>query len=123
MSPAEKAVILVCVVALTAVIIVTLLALRRVAHRAETVLELVERDLRPTMNRVNALTDDVRALTQEAKRELERVGAVTKRVDDLSSNLARVSAIALNVTRIGQAAGLATALKRGLGVFAARLRK
>ena len=66
--------------ALLLALVAAVWALRGVAQRAEAVLAIVEQELRPLIGQALALTEDVRGLTREAGRELERVGAVTDRV-------------------------------------------
>src|SRR2546426_11883361 len=62
--------------ALMLALVAAVWALRRVAQRAAGVLTIVEEELRPLVGQAHALTEDVRALTREAGRELERIGAV-----------------------------------------------
>src|SRR5213594_2519197 len=83
-------------------------ALRRMAQRAEAVLTIVEQELR--------------TLTREAGRELERVGAVTDRVDDIATGLSRFVGTLSGLTRAGQIVGVAAGLKKGLDVFVHRFR-
>ena len=66
--------------ALLLALVAAVWALRGVARRAEAVLSIVEQELRPLIGQALALTEDVRGLTREAGRELERVGAVSDRV-------------------------------------------
>src|SRR5947209_16250765 len=67
------------------------LALRRVAQRAESVLTIVAQELRPLVGQAHALTEDVRGLIRETSRELERIGAVTDKVESVADGLARRS--------------------------------
>ena len=64
----------------------------------------------------------MRGLTREAGRELERVGAVTDRVEDIATGLGRIVTTLGSLTRAGQIVGVAAGLKRGIDVFAHRLR-
>lgn len=109
--------------ALMLALVAAVLALRRVAQRAEGVLTIVEQELRPLVGQAHALTEDVRALTREAHRELERVGAVAERVNDVAAGLARFTAVLGGITRAGQLVGVAAGLKKGIDVFVQRLRK
>lgn len=109
--------------ALMLALVAAVLALRRVAQRAEGVLTIVEQELRPLVGQAHALTEDVRALTREAHRELERVGAVTERVNDVAAGFARFTAVLGGITRAGQLVGVAAGLKKGIDVFVQRLRK
>ena len=97
-------------------------ALRGVAHRAEAVLAIVEQELRPLIGQGLALTEDVRGLTREAGRELERVVAVTDRVEDVAAGLGRIVMTLGSLTRAGQIVGVAAGLKKGIDVFVHRLR-
>src|SRR3989442_12991297 len=81
--------------ALLVALVAAVWALRGVARRAEAVLCIVEQELRPLIGQALALTEDVRGLTREAGRELERVGAVTDRIEDIPTGFGR------NVATIG----------------------
>ena len=109
--------------ALMLALVAAVLALRRVAQRAEGVLAIVEQELRPLVGQAHTLTEDVRALTREAHRELERIGAVTERVNDVAAGFARFTAVLGGITRAGQLVGVAAGLKKGIDVFVQRLRK
>ena len=99
------------------------LALRRLARRAESVLTIVEQEMRPLVGQAHALTEDVRALTREAGRELERVGAVTDKVGSVADGFARFVGVVGGLTRAGQLVGVAAGVKKGVGAFVQRLRK
>jgi uncharacterized protein YoxC len=99
------------------------LALRRVAQRAESVLTIVAQELRPLVGQAHALTEDVRGLIRETGRELERIGAVTEKVESVADGLARFVGVLGGLTRAGQLVGMAVGLKKGLGVFVQRFRK
>jgi hypothetical protein len=86
------------------------------------VLAIVEQELRPLIGQVLALTEDVRGLTREAGRELERVVAVTDRVEDVATGLGRIVMTLGSLTRAGQIVGVAAGLKKGIDVFVHRLR-
>lgn len=108
--------------ALLLALVAAVWALRRMAQRAEAVLTIVEQELRPLIGQALALTEDVRTLTREASRELERVGAVTDRVDDIATGLSRFVGTLSSLTRAGQIIGVAAGLKKGLDVFVHRFR-
>jgi len=108
--------------ALLLALVAAVWALRRMAQRAEAVLTIVEQELRPLIGQALALTEDVRTLTREAGRELERVGAVTDRVDDIATGLSRFVGTLSGLTRAGQIVGVAAGLKKGLDVFVHRFR-
>ena len=118
-----QALLTVAALALMLALVAAVLALRRVAQRAESVLTIVEQELRPLVGQAHALTEDVRALTREAHRGLERVGAVTERVNEIAEGLARFVAVVGGLTRAGQLVGVAAGLKKGIEVFVQRLRK
>ena len=108
--------------ALLVALVAAVWALRGVAQRAEAVLTIVEQELRPLIGQALALTEDVRGLTREAGRELERVGAVTDRVEDVATGLGRIVMTLGSLTRAGQIVGVAAGLKKGIDVFVHRLR-
>jgi uncharacterized protein YoxC len=104
-------------------LVAAVLALRRVAQRAEGVLTIVEQELRPLVGQGHALIEDVRALTREASRELERVGQVTDRLNEVARGVGRVVSLLGGLTRAGQLVGMAAGLKKGVEVFVERFRK
>jgi hypothetical protein len=108
--------------ALLLALVAAVWALRRMAQRAEGVLTIIEQELRPLIGQALALTEDVRTLTREASRELERIGAVTDRVDDIATGLSRFVGTLSGLTRAGQIVGVAAGLKKGLEVFVHRFR-
>jgi hypothetical protein len=108
--------------ALLLALVAAVWALRGVAQRAEAVLAIVEQELRPLIGQALALTEDVRGLTREAGRELERLGAVTDRVEDVATGLGRIIMTLGSLTRAGQIVGVAAGLKKGIDVFVHRLR-
>ena len=108
--------------ALLLALVAAVWALRGVAQRAEAVLAIVEQELRPLIGQALALTEDVRGLTREAGRELERVGAVTDRVEDVATGVGRIVMTLGSLTRAGQIVGLAAGVKKGIDVFVHRLR-
>jgi uncharacterized protein YoxC len=122
MTPVAQAVIVLCIVVLTAVLISTLLALRKTAIRAESLLHAVERDILPMAIRVEVLTSDLRTLSQHADEELERLGVVVRRVEQVSGKVAQLVVALSGFTRVGQVVGVATGVKKGVDVFLRRLR-
>ena len=108
--------------ALLLALVAAVWALRGVAQRAEAVLAIVEQELRPVIGQAVALTEDVRSLTRDASRELERVGAVTDRVDDIAGAVGRIVGTLSGLTRAGQIVGVAAGIKKGIDVFVQRLR-
>jgi uncharacterized protein YoxC len=122
MSPLAVGVILACLVALTAVLISTLLAFRKTAQRAESVLAIVEREIRPMASELEHLTAELQKLSHKANDSLERIGHVVDRVEDISLTVARITATVGSLTRVGQYAGIAVGLKRGVEVFLDRIK-
>jgi len=122
MTPLAQVVLVVCAVVLTVALVVTLAAIRRAASRAEIVLQLVEREIRPLASQVEALAAEVRTLSQTANRELERVGGVVRRVEETSRKIARVVGVVNSLASFRGVTGVGSGVKRALGVFVSRLR-
>ena len=122
MTPLAVGVILACIVALTVVLISTLLAFRTTAQRAGSVLAILEREIRPLTTELENLTAELQKLSRKANDNLERIGAVVDRVEDISLTAARVVGAVGGLTRIGQYAGVAVGVKRGVEVFLNRLK-
>ena len=121
MTPLSQTIVVICIVVLTAVLASTLLALKKTALRAESVLHLVEREIRPMASQLEALAGELRTLSKTVNAELERVSVVVRRVDDVSLKVARLVGAVSGLTRVGQMAGAAAGVKRGLDVFISRL--
>jgi len=122
MTPLAVGVILACVVALTIVLISTLLSLKKTALRAESVLAQVEREIRPMASELESLTGELQKLSRNANDNLQRIGGIVDRVEDISVQAARVAGAVAGLTRIGQYAGMAAGVKRGVEVFLHRLK-
>ncbi len=122
MTPLERAVIVVCIVVLTGVLVSTLLALKKTAVRAESVLHLLEREIRPMASQIEALTGELRALSHRANQELDRISVVVRRLEEVSVKVARLVGALGGLTRVGQLAGAAAGVKKGVDVFIRRLR-
>jgi len=122
MTPLAQAVLAICAVVLTVALVVTLATFRRAGSRAEIVLRLVEREIRPLASQVEALAADVRALSQTANRELERVSGVVRRVEDISLKIARVVGVANSLASFRGITGVSSGLRTALSVFVSRLR-
>ena len=123
MIPLTQAVIVVCIVALTVVLVSTLLALRRTAIRAESVLAVLEREIHPLARQMESLTGELRTLSQHANQEVERIGVVVTRLEDVTAKGARLLGALAGLTQVGQLAGAAVGVKKGLAVFVRRLRE
>jgi len=122
MTPLAQAVLVICAAVLTVVLVVTLATFRRATARAEIVLQLVEREIRPLASQMEALAADVRALSQTANRELERVSGVVRRVEDISLKIARVVGVANSLASFRGITGVSSGLRTALSVFVSRLR-
>lgn len=123
MTPLAVGVILACVVSLTIVLISTLLSIKKTAARAESVLAQVEREVRPMASELESLTGELQKLSRNANDNLQRIGGIVDRVEDISVQTARVLGAVGGLTRIGQYAGMAAGLKRGVEVFIHRLKE
>ena len=123
MLPWVQTVIGLGVIALVVALVAVLVAVRRVALRAETVLGIVEQELRPLVADTHGLLEEVRGLTRQANREMERVGVVTERVEDVAEGVGRVVGALSGFTRIGQVLGVVLGVKKGVDVFLHRVGK
>ena len=119
-------VVALCVVALTAALVSLLVAFARVGRRAERVLALVERELEhdvpPLMGDLHELSGELRRLGQGANTELDRIGRITERVQEVVDTTAHVLNGLAGLTRAGQLVGIAAGIKTGVEVFLHRLR-
>ena len=122
MSSLAQIIVVVCVVAVAAALVSALVTLKKTATRAETVLHLLEREIRPMASQIGALAEELRGLSRQATRELERISVVTRRAEEISATLLKVARVLGSVSRVGQIAGVAAGVKRGLDVFVSRLR-
>ena len=122
MTPLAQTVLVICAVVLTVALVVTLASLRRATARAEIVLQLVEREIRPLASQVEALAADVRTLSQSANRELNRISGVVRRVEDISFKIARVVGVANSLASFRGISGVGSGLRTALKVFVSRLR-
>jgi uncharacterized protein YoxC len=123
MQPWAQIVLVVCAVALTAALAAAFLALRRTLRRTDSVLEIVEQEVRPLIAQIHGATEELRELTREIRLEVKRVGDVTERVQAVADGLGRVVAGLSGLARIGQIVGLVAGLRRGVDVFVQRLRR
>jgi ABC-type transporter Mla subunit MlaD len=121
--PWVQIVLVLCVIAMTIALVPALLALRRASERAERVLMLAEQELRPLVGQAQALTEELRELSQQARGEMTRVGVLTQRAEEVTDGLGRMLSAVAGLTRAGQLVGVAASLKTGLDVFLQRLRK
>ncbi len=122
MTPLAQVVLVVCAVVLTVALVATLLTFKRTAARAEIVLQLVEREIRPLASQIEGLAADMRALGQTANRELDQASGVIRRLDEISAKVARVIGVAHNLTSLRGITGVASGARTGLNVFLSRLK-
>ena len=123
MQPWAQAVLIACVVVLTLALAAAILALRRTLRRTESVLTIVEQELRALIGQAHGLTDELRDLTRETRREVARIGDVTEHVESAAAGLSRLVVALSGLARAGQVVGLAAGLRRGVDVFVSRLRR
>ena len=122
MQPWVQIVLIVCAAALTVALVGAIIAARATLRHAASVLEIVEQELRPLVGQIHGLTEDVRDLTRETRREVERIGEVTEHVETAAEGVSRMVVGLAGLTRAGQAIGLVAGLRRGVDVFVDRLR-
>ena len=123
MLPWAQTVLIVCAVVLTLALAAAILALRRALRRTEAVLTIVEQELRPLIGQAHGLTDELRDLTRETRREVVRIGEVTEHVENAAEGVGRLVTGLGGLARAGQVVGLAAGLRRGVDVFVNRLRR
>jgi uncharacterized protein YoxC len=116
-------VLIVCAVALTLALVAAMVALRRALRRTDAVLVIVEQELRPLIGQANGLTDELRDLTRETRREVARIGEVTEHVGSAAAGVNRLVGALSGLARAGQVMGLAAGLMRGVDVFVSRWRR
>lgn len=121
MTPFEL-IIALCAVVATVALVAALRALRKTAVRADDVLHLVEREIRPMASQIESLAEEVRTLAHNANENMDRVSLVVQRAEDISYKMARLAGAVGGLTRVGQYAGVAAGVKRGIDVFISRLR-
>ena len=122
MTPLLQVVLALCVVAVSVVLVATLLAVRKLTLRADSVLAVVEREIRPMLGQVEALTTELRELAHDAGEDLKRVRVVVGRAEEVSLQASHVAVTLGSLTRYGQYASMALGLKRGIGAFVRMLR-
>src|SRR3954463_6469784 len=123
MLPWAQAVLIACAVVLTAALVAAILTLRRALRRTDAVLTIVEQELRPLIGQAHGLTEELRDLTRETRREVARIGEVTEHVESAADGRSRRVGALGGLARAGQVVGLAAGLRRGVDVFVSRLRR
>jgi uncharacterized protein YoxC len=121
MAPLAQGIVVLCIVVLSAVLVPTLLALRKTALRAESVLHAVEREIRPMVGQLESLTAEMRDLSRNANTEMKRISVIVSRVEDVSVKVSRTVGALSALTQIGQYAGVISGVRKGLNVFVRRL--
>jgi uncharacterized protein YoxC len=122
MTPLAQAVVVICVAVVSAVLVATLLALRKTALRADRVLEQVEREIRPMLSQVDALTTELTTLSRSASEEMKQVSVIIRRVDEVSAKVSGLVGGLVAMTKYGQYAALLGGVKKGVEVFMGRLK-
>lgn len=123
MNSLAVTVLVVCAVAITVALVAVLFSLKRLIERAEAVLTLIEREIRPTASQLGALTEELRGVSHQVTLELERIGLITRRLDDITGTIAKVVGVLGGIAQLGRLTGLAIGLQRGLGEFLYRLKR
>jgi uncharacterized protein YoxC len=123
MTPMAQTVLVLCAVVLTVAIVATLLSFKRTAARAEIVLQLVEREIRPLASQIEGLAGDLRVVAQTTNGSVQRLNGILGRVEDISLKVARIIGVANSLTSLRGISGVAAGAKTGLSVFLSRLTK
>jgi uncharacterized protein YoxC len=123
MTPMAQTVLVLCAVVLTVAIVATLLSFKRTAARAEIVLQLVEREIRPLASQIEGLAGDLRVVAQTTNGSVQRLNGILGRVEDISLKVARIIGVANSLTSLRGISGVASGAKTGLSVFLSRLTK
>ena len=121
MTPMAQTVLVLCAVVLTVAIVATLLSFKRTAARAEIVLQLVEREIRPLASQIEGLAGDLRVVAQTTNGSVQRLNGILGRVEDISLKVARIIGVANSLTSLKGISGVASGAKTGLSVFLSRL--
>jgi uncharacterized protein YoxC len=127
MPPWLALILAVCAVALTVALVWAIWAFGRLGRRAERVLAVVEqeleRDVPPLVSNLRELTGELRVLSAGLNTEVERIGLITERVQEVADAAAGLLTALSGLTRAGQLIGIAAGVKTGVDVFLHRLRK
>jgi methyl-accepting chemotaxis protein len=127
MQPWFYQVLALCVVALTVALVLAIVSAARALRRAEQVLNVVEgelaRDVPPLLVGLRELTDELRLLGHGANAELDRIGQITGRVQEVTEATAGLLTGLSGLTKVGQLVGIVAGVKAFVNVFFYRLRK
>jgi hypothetical protein len=120
------AVLAVCALALTVALVTAIAAAASAARRAERVMAVLEqeidREVPPLLARLRELIEELRLFSRGATNELDRIGEITGRVQDVTGAAASLLTALSGLTRAGQLVGIAAGVKTGVDVFFHRLR-
>jgi uncharacterized protein YoxC len=122
MTPLAQAVIVICVAVVSAVLVSVLLALKKTALRAESVLHLVEREIQPMLSQLESLTSELRELSKSANEEMRRISVIVRRADDVSIKVSKLVGAMAGLTTMGQYISVIAGMKKGVNAFVGRLR-
>jgi uncharacterized protein YoxC len=122
MSSLAVTVLVLCAIAITVALVSVLFSLKRLVDRGEAVLTLVEREIRPTASQLGALTEELRGVSHQVTLELERIGLITRRLEDITGTIAKVVGVVGGIAQVARLGGVTMGLQRGLGVFLSRLK-
>ena len=121
------AVLAVCALALTVALVAAIVAAARALRRAERLMAVLEREVDhevpPLLASLRELIEELRRLGREATSELDRIGEITGRVQEVTGAAARLLTALSGLTRTGQLVGIAAGVKTGVDVFLHRLRR
>ena len=120
------AVLAVCALALTVALVAAIVAAAGALRRAERVMAVLEREIDhevpPLLAGLRELIEELRLLGRGATSELDRIGEITGRVQEVTGAAARLLTALSGLTRAGQLVGIAAGVKTGVDVFLHRLR-
>ena len=120
------AVLAVCALALTVALVGAIVAAAGALRRAERVMAVLEREIDhevpPLLTGLRELIEELRLLGRGATTELDRIGEITGRVQEVTAGAARLFNALSGLTRVGQLVGIAAGVKAGVDVFLHRLR-
>src|SRR5437016_6369283 len=122
-----SAVLAVCALALTVALVAAIVAGARALRRAERLMAVLEREVDHEVPSLLAslreLIEELRRFGREATSELDRIGEITGRVQEVTGAAARLLGALSGLTRTGQLVGIAAGVKTGVDVFLHRLRR
>ena len=120
------AVLALCALALTGALVAAIVAAARALRRAERLIAVLEREVDdevpPLLASLRELIEELLRLGREATSELDRIGEITGRVQEVTAGAARLLNALSGLTRAGQLVGIAAGVKTGVDVFLHRLR-